>query len=78
MSEILHKVDKITGVLLAGGWIDCEPGSFEVAEDACYGALDVNRQPAGMKTQGRAFAFREPEGDSVSGPLTSVLATREA
>jgi hypothetical protein len=61
---------QINAVLLADGcWHDVEPGSYRT----------WSRTTAGEGTEGR-FTFREvpPQGsDVITGPLSSVLATRE-
>jgi hypothetical protein len=58
---------QITAVLLADGrWHDVAPGSYRT----------WSRTTAGEGTEGR-FLFREG-GELIKGPLSSVLATREA
>lgn len=71
----------VTGVLLADGWHDVEPGSFaidayEYVEPDGFVALGGGTV-AGVPSTGFAFALAAEDQFGITGPLTSILAVRE-
>jgi hypothetical protein len=69
-------IAKIRAVLLPSGWMDIKPGSFEIG---AYEFLDENSvvvagPPGGAGSSG--FRFRDANGNSVCGPVASIMALR--
>lgn len=70
------ETSNITAVLLADGWHQIKPGSFEetafvIGEPGRYDDILGPREGIGP-----GFTFSEVDGREVSGPMTSVLAVR--
>jgi hypothetical protein len=70
------QVDNVTAVLLADGWHQVGNHSFDIdAYEFMHGTLTVHGGGwGGVTTSG--YAFAEPDGTILSGPLTAILAVR--
>lgn len=62
----------VVAVMLMDGWHDVKPGSFAVTAHRTRDWTMDNRDVYGVGN----FAFTEPDGAVLRGPLASVLAIR--
>jgi hypothetical protein len=74
-------VDKVTRVLLADGWHDVANDSFSLdAYEYLWHHRGADRDPMVLHGGGQSgicsngFAFTDPDGRHLCGPLTAVLA----
>jgi hypothetical protein len=69
-------VARVRAVLLPSGWMDVQPGSFEIDAYKFHDdgmAVQSGRQDGATST---GFRFRDANGNLVCGPMTSIMALR--
>jgi hypothetical protein len=74
--SLLIDVRKITAVLLADGWHNVTPGTFNLDSFEFGVGDDCIHYGGNGGVCSTGFEFKDDNGDLIAGPLTAVLAVR--
>jgi hypothetical protein len=69
-------VARVRAVLLPSGWMDVEPGSFEIDTFKYHGERMAVKSGGENRATSPGFRFRDANRNLVCGPMTSILALR--